>query len=130
MSENDNSNDSSHYINSSSQKSETGKNRTINNTLSELSGQFHEPLLKSSIRMLIIISLSHNKKLSFSDLLKLTSTGKGSLSNHLSKLEENGLIRVFNVFSVSGPRVMVEITIQGKEVYEKLSTLLKSVFSD
>jgi len=58
-----------------------------------LGESINEPALKSSIRILILISLALNKHLAFVDLLELTGLGKGSLSNHLDKLEASGLIK-------------------------------------
>jgi len=58
-----------------------------------LGERVNEPALKSSVRILILISLALNKHLSFADLLELTGLGKGSLSNHLDKLEASGLIK-------------------------------------
>ena len=100
----------------------------INSIISELSEQLQEPLLKSSIRMVIIISLVHNKRLSFTELSKLTFSGKGSLSNHISKLEERGLLKTYYAFSVSGPRLMLTITDSGMRVYNDYANLLKKIF--
>ncbi|MHB1439935.1 MAG: transcriptional regulator [Cuniculiplasma sp.] len=100
----------------------------INSIISELSEQLQEPLLKSSIRMVIIISLVHNKRLSFTELSKLTFSGKGSLSNHISKLEERGLIRTYCAFGVGGPRSMLTITDLGLKVYNNYANLLKKIF--
>ena len=41
------------------------------------------PVMKSTARLIIVISLAINRKLSFSDLLTITALGKGSLGNHL-----------------------------------------------
>jgi DNA-binding MarR family transcriptional regulator len=100
----------------------------INSIISKLSEQLQEPLLKSSIRMVIIISLVHNKRLSFTELSKLTFSGKGSLSNHISKLEERGLLKTYYAFSVSGPRLMLTITDSGMRVYNDYANLLKKIF--
>lgn len=101
----------------------------VNALLEELAMQLKEPVLKSSTRMLIIITLSINKRLSFTELLQLTSTGKGSLSNHIDKLQESGLVRTKMAFRLSGPRLIIEITKTGLEIYEKYTRLLKKLLS-
>ena len=75
--------------------------------------------------MLMIITLSINKRLTFTDLMQLTSLGKGSLSNHIDKLREDGLVVTRTVFSLSGPRLIVEITEPGMDVYRSYLSLLK-----
>lgn len=87
------------------------------------SGQFSDlflflkdPALKSSVRLLILISLGMNQNLHFSDLLKLTGTGKGSLHNHLSKLESSGFISITRYSFFSSARVKVRLTAKGEEV--------------
>ena len=99
----------------------------LNSIILELSEQLQEPLLKSSIRLIILISLVHNRQLSFSELSKITSSGKGSMSNHLEKLQEKGLIRTFNAFSLTGPRLMVQITENGIAVYKSYANLLRRI---
>jgi DNA-binding transcriptional ArsR family regulator len=99
----------------------------LNNIISELSEQLQEPLLKSSIRLIILISLVHNKQLSFSELSKITSSGKGSMSNHLEKLQEKGLIKTFYAFSLTGPRLMAQITEKGISAYNSYANLLKKI---
>lgn len=99
----------------------------INFIIEELGVKLKESVLKSSTRMLMIISLSINKRLTFTELLQLTSIGKGSLSNHLEKLEESGLIRSKTVFSLSGPRLVIEITESGEEIYAEYQSLLRKL---
>ena len=83
--------------------------------------------MKSSTRILILFSLALNGKLGFVDLLNLTGMGKGSLSNHLEKLEVSGYIRTKNVMTFSGSRIVAEITEKGMQSYNELLTLLKQL---
>lgn len=106
---------------------ESGRLEEINATIEELGLKLREPVLKSSTRMLMIISLSIHKKLTFTELLQLTSVGKGSLSNHIEKLQEVGLVRSRTVFSFSGPRLVIEITESGKEIYVEYQNLLRKL---
>ena len=80
-----------------------------------LNQQLSDPSLKSSTRILILILLAMNKKLSASQLRSLVGLGKGSLENHLSKLESAELIRVHSVRSWGGSHQVVEITDKGLE---------------
>ena len=82
-----------------------------------------EPL-RNSVRVLILISLGVNRQLSFSELLELTSASKGSLSHHLELLAAAGYLESRRVFTLEGPRVRVEITPKGLEVYEDLTRAL------
>jgi DNA-binding transcriptional ArsR family regulator len=99
----------------------------LNSIIYELSEQLQEPLLKSSIRLIILISLVHNRQLSFTELSKITLSGKGSMSNHLEKLQEKGLIRTFYAFSLTGPRLMAQITEKGIVAYESYANLLRKI---
>ncbi len=111
----------------SSGEESPGDSQHLNELIETLSIQLSEPVMKSTARLMIIISLALNRKLTFTDLLTITSLGKGSLSNHLDKLREGGLIKIKTVFSPIGPRVMVEITEEGMSAYENYSKILKKL---
>lgn len=89
-----------------------------------LGERVNEPALKSSVRILILISLALNKHLAFTDLLELTGLGKGSLSNHLDKLEASGLIKSKILRTFGGYRTIITITPKGIEAYRGLTELL------
>ncbi len=91
-----------------------------------LNKQLSEPALKSSTRILILILLAMNKKLSASELRSLVGLGKGSLENHLTKMEDSGLIRVQSVRSWGGFHQVVEITEKG---LEDCRSLLRKIHS-
>ena len=93
----------------------------LNLKLEKLSMLLNEPVMKSTARLSILITLALNRKLTFTELLTITSIGKGSLSNHIEKLESNGLVNVRTVLRSSGPRVIVEITERGVAAYRKYS---------
>lgn len=99
--------------------------KEINTKLEELNYLLNEPVMKSTARLSILITLALNSKLTFTDLLTITSIGKGSLSNHIEKLASNGLVRVRTVLRSSGSRVIVEITEKGREAYKKYSEILR-----
>jgi DNA-binding MarR family transcriptional regulator len=97
--------------------------------LRTLGGVLLQESLRNSVRVLILISLGINRSLTFSELLELTSTSKGSLGHHLEQLESAGLLRSRMVFTLGGPRVRVEITPQGLAVYEELGHALARLVS-
>jgi DNA-binding MarR family transcriptional regulator len=80
--------------------------------------------LKSSGRLLILILLAMNKKATAAELRALTGLARGSLQNHLEKLESAGYVRTKNVKSFGGWRQTVEITREGiNECRELLRTI-------
>lgn len=101
----------------------------ITRSLNELGRKINDPALKSSTRLLIIVTLAINTRMTFTDLMLVTSTGKGSLSHHIQKLQEGGLIRTRTALSLAGPRVMVEITDNGLDVYRQYISLLRSIIN-
>lgn len=82
-------------------------------TIRSLNMQLADPSLKSSVRILILILLAMNKKLSSVELRTLIGLGKGSLENHIEKLEAAGYIRIQNVQSWGGARQVISITDKG-----------------
>ena len=94
-----------------------GMRPDLNREIANLARRLSDDAMKSSMRLLIIISLYLNDRLSFSDLLDLTGLGKGSLANHLNKLTEKGLIRSGFAFSLKGPITVYSLTEEGKKVY-------------
>ena len=97
----------------------------LNLKLEKLSMLLNEPVMKSTARLSILITLALNRKLTFTELLTITSIGKGSLSNHIEKLESNGLVNVSTILRSSGPRVIIEITEKGVAAYRKYSEILR-----
>ena len=67
--------------------------------IKSLNEQLNDPIVKSSTRILILILLAMNKRLTSVELRSLVGLGKGSLENHLAKMEASGLIRVRSVRS-------------------------------
>ncbi|MEM0118169.1 MAG: transcriptional regulator [Conexivisphaerales archaeon] len=92
-----------------------------------LSEAINEPALRSSVRVLILISLALNRHLSFTDLIGLTGLGKGSLSNHIDKLEASGFIQSRLVRTFRGQRMVISITPRGLEAYRSFMELLRKI---
>lgn len=86
---------------------------TDTDSLRELSSIFNDRALKSSPRLLILICLSMNRKLGFTELSKLTGLAKGRLGNHLLKLNNSGYIIIIERSFFSSKRITVKITEKG-----------------
>lgn len=95
--------------------------------LKDLGEQFSDPALKSSTRVLILLSLAINRKMTVVRLLSLTGTGKGSLSNHLEKLEGSGYVSTKTTKTFGGYRTTVEITEKGLEANDNLLRALSGL---
>jgi len=96
-------------------------------SIRELAELFDDVTMKSSLRLLIVISLSINKRMGFTDLLKLTGAGKGSLSNHLERLSAGGYIRLRVIPTLGGPRTVAEVTQKGLETYRKYLEIMEKI---
>ena len=87
--------------------------RSSASSFQSLSDQLSHASLKSSSRIMILILLAMNKKSTATELRTLTGLGKGSLQNHLEKLEAVGYVKTKNAKSFGGWRQTVEITQKG-----------------
>ncbi|MGC8574090.1 MAG: transcriptional regulator [Thermoplasmata archaeon] len=92
--------------------------------LAKYSEIFKRKSLKSTVRLTILLTLFINNKMTFSSLSRIMGISKGSMKNNLDILEEDGLIQSREVFTVRGPRLIYEITKEGKNVYLEISRLL------
>jgi DNA-binding MarR family transcriptional regulator len=94
-----------------------------------LNEQLNDPTFKSSTRIMILVLLTLARRMSAVQLRTLTGLGKGSLENHLNKLESFGYVRVSRAKSLGArgvSRQMVEITEKGVDACR---ALVKSVSS-
>jgi DNA-binding MarR family transcriptional regulator len=98
-------------------------------TIRSLNEQLNDSTFKSSTRILILVLLAQARRMSSLELRTLTGLGKGSLENHLSKLEGSGFVRISNAKSIGArgsPMRMVEITEKGLDACR---ALVKSISS-
>jgi DNA-binding MarR family transcriptional regulator len=98
-------------------------------TIKSLNEQLNDSTFKSSTRILILVLLAMTRKMSSVELRTLTELGKGSLENHLNKLESFGYVKISNAKSIGArgtSRQIVEIT--GKGI-EACRALVKSISS-
>lgn len=86
------------------------------------------PLIHGRVRLLILsFLLRANRACPFTSLrdnLKLTD---GTLSVHLSKLEEGGLISIEKTFEGKKPLTLVRVTPAGKRSFKKYVADLKGI---
>lgn len=89
----------------------------MTNIFEEMAGLdrfIHEPA-----RLSVLTALSACKRADFVFLQRLTGLSVGNLSSHISRLEENGLVRTEKQFIDKRPNTLVEITNQGRSAVEK-----------
>ena len=104
-------------------------NIVADETIKSLNEQLSDPAFKSSSRILILVLLAQARRMSSVELRTLTGLGKGSLENHLNKLEGFGFVRMRNAKSIGArgsPTRMVEITEKGLDTCR---ALVKSISS-
>jgi DNA-binding MarR family transcriptional regulator len=65
-----------------------------------------------------------------SDLMKVTGCGKGSIENHVSKLEEGGFVRTEKISFFKSPRVYAQLTDKGRNFYENYLRLIGKFLED
>jgi DNA-binding MarR family transcriptional regulator len=104
-------------------------NIVADETIKSLNEQLSDSAFKSSSRILILVLLAQARRMSSVELRTLTGLGKGSLENHLNKLEGFGFVRMRNAKSIGArgsPTRMVEITEKGLDTCR---ALVKSISS-
>jgi DNA-binding MarR family transcriptional regulator len=98
-------------------------------TIRSLNEQLSDSTFKSSTRILLLVLLAQARRMSAVELRTLTGLGKGSLENHLNKLEGFGYVTISNAKTIGArgiPRQMVDITEKGLDACR---TLVKSLSS-
>lgn len=87
--------------------------------LKELMELLNSKAFSNSARLGIMIALYYEKKMSFAELLSFSSLPKSSLLFHLQVLEDEGLIKSYKVFTISGIRTEIRITDKGEQLIKK-----------
>lgn len=111
-------------------KREFGKNINTDETIKLLNEQLSDSTFKSSTRILLLVLLAQARKMSSVELRALTGLGKGSLENHLNKLESFGYVKISNAKSIGArgvPRQLVEITEKGLDTCRALVKNISSL---
>lgn len=95
--------------------------------LSQLAEEITNTPFKSSVRLIILLSLGISGKMRLTDLMLITGCGKGSISNHIKKLEESGFITTRDVSVFTSSRIVVEITNKGVDFYNRYLNMVESI---
>jgi DNA-binding MarR family transcriptional regulator len=99
-------------------------------TVRSLSEQLNGSTLKSSTRIMILVLLTLARKMSAVQLRTLTGLGKGSLENHLNRLESSGYVRLSYEKSLGArgvSRQMVDVTEKGIDTCRALVKSMSSL---
>ena len=80
----------------------------------------HEPS-----RLVIMAVLYAGEQVSFLYLLRETGLTKGNLSNHLTRLEQAGYVRIEKSFQGRIPQTLLSITPEGRSAFDTYRTQLK-----
>jgi len=89
-------------------------------TIADLDRVIHEPG-----RLMIVALLSAVERADFLYLLHETGINKGTLSSHISKLEEAGYIAVTKTFRGKVPQTLLCLTGAGRKAFEHYRRKLK-----
>ena len=92
----------------------------------ELIRMLKDEALSSGVRLGILIALYYiDGYVTFADLQRDLDIPKSSLHQHLSMLQENGLVEFKRGITPLGVRTVVKITDKGKTVIKKYLELVK-----
>jgi DNA-binding MarR family transcriptional regulator len=111
-------------------KRDFDKKIVTDETIKSLNEQLSDSALKSSTRILILVLLAQARRMSSVELRTLAGLGKGSLENHLNKLEGFGYVKISNAKSIGArgsPMQMVEITDKGLDACRELVKSISSL---
>ena len=86
------------------------------------------PLIHGRVRLLILSQLvGAERPLAFTEVRKLLGLTDGTLSAHLSKLEEGGLVEIVKGFEGRRPRTVLRLTAEGRRRFGQYVEDLKSI---
>lgn len=86
------------------------------------------PLIHGRVRLLILSHLMRSRRAHpFTDLRKSLNLTDGTLSVHLSKLEEGGVVTIEKVFEGKKPRTLVRVTPEGRRMFKAYLEDLREV---
>jgi len=88
--------------------------------IADLDRAIHEPG-----RLMIVTLLSAVDRADFLYLLHETGINKGTLSSHISRLEEAGYVEVEKTYRGKVPQTLLRLTADGRKAFEKYRRKLK-----
>ena len=90
-------------------------------TIADLDRVIHEPG-----RLMIVALLFAVDKADFLYLQHETGMNKGTLSSHLSRLEETGYVEITKTFRAKIPQTLLRLTESGRQAFEGYRRNLKA----
>ncbi|MGA1983627.1 MAG: transcriptional regulator [Acidobacteriaceae bacterium] len=90
--------------------------------IAELDRVIHEPG-----RLMIVALLFAVERSDFLYLQHETQMNKGTLSSHLSRLEEAGYVEVVKTYRGKIPQTLLSLTVAGREAFAEYRRKLKGV---
>jgi DNA-binding MarR family transcriptional regulator len=91
-------------------------------TIAELDRIIHEPG-----RLMIAALLSAVERADFLYLQHETGMNKGTLSSHISRLEEAGYVEVIKSYRGKIPQTLLQLTGSGRAAFEQYRSKLKAL---
>ena len=89
------------------------------------------PLLFDRVRLSIMAHLSLSKAaVDFNALIEVLDLTKGNLSTHMSKLEDQDLIKIEKAFVGKKPHTTYRCTAKGKKEIKKYLSTIESVLRE
>ena len=88
--------------------------------IADLDRVIHEPG-----RLMIVVLLFAVERSDFLYLLHETGMNKGTLSSHLSKLEEAGYVEIEKTYRGKVPQTLLRLTSAGRKAFEQYRRKLK-----
>ncbi len=88
--------------------------------IAELDRVIHEPG-----RLMIVALLSGLEECDYRYLVHETEMNKGTLSSHLTRLEEAGYLQMEKTFRGKVPRTLLRLTASGRQAFEDYRAKLK-----
>ena len=85
------------------------------------------PLIHGRARMLILSHLIRVGPTPFTELRVMLSMTDGSLSVHLSKLEEGGVVEITKEFVAKRPRTVIKVTRRGRAMFNRYVQELRDI---
>jgi DNA-binding MarR family transcriptional regulator len=89
-------------------------------TFNELNRVIHEPG-----RLMIVALLFAVDRSDFLYLQHETEMNKGTLSGHLSRLEEAGYVEILKTYRGKVPQTLLRLTVAGRKAFEEYRRKLK-----
>jgi DNA-binding transcriptional ArsR family regulator len=86
-----------------------------------------DPLIHGRVRLLVLAQLARHGAASFTDLRKRLALTDGTLSVHLSKLQEGGIVEITKEFVGKRPNTLVRLTRSGRTAFTRYVAELREI---